>query len=69
MSGRGVFLTAPERLAQARRSLSAGAVLHGETMPARIVRGAIFCRLANFTEGHAAVRPQVALAVADMLCT
>jgi histidine ammonia-lyase len=31
------------------------------------VRGALFCRLANFIEGHAAVRTEVALAVASML--
>jgi len=42
-------------------------VLSGEVMPQRIARGAIFCRLANFIEGHAAVRPDLALAVASML--
>jgi histidine ammonia-lyase len=36
-------------------------------LPPRIVRGALFCRLANFIEGHAAVRTDVALAVASML--
>ena len=66
-TGRDVMLTAQERLALARRPLSAGAVLCGEAMPERIVRGAIFCRLTNFIEGHAAVRSEVALAVAAML--
>jgi histidine ammonia-lyase len=38
-----------------------------DELPPRIVRGALFCRLANFIEGHAAVRADVALAVASML--
>jgi histidine ammonia-lyase len=38
-----------------------------DEIPPRIVRGALFCRLANFIEGHAAVRADVALAVASML--
>jgi histidine ammonia-lyase len=66
-AGRDVMLSAQERLAKARRSISAGAVLCGEAMPERIVRGALFCRLANFIEGHAAVRTEVVLAVAAML--
>jgi histidine ammonia-lyase len=67
MSGRAVILTPPERRAQVRRPIAAGAVLFGEPMPERIVRGVLFCRLSNFIEGHAAVRADVALAVAAML--
>ena len=67
VSGRAVILTPPERRAQVRRPIAAGAVLFGEPMPAHIVRGVLFCRLSNFIEGHAAVRADVALAVAAML--
>jgi histidine ammonia-lyase len=39
----------------------------GEGLPSRVVRGIVFGRLANFVEGHAAVRGEVAEAVAAML--
>jgi histidine ammonia-lyase len=39
----------------------------GEPLPGRVVRGIVLARLANLVEGHAAVRSQVALAVAGML--
>ncbi len=39
----------------------------GEPLPERVVRGIVLARLANFVEGHAAARPQVAAAVAAML--
>jgi histidine ammonia-lyase len=61
------IFSSQERRALTRRFISAGAVLSGESMPERIVRGVIFCRLANFIEGHAAVRAEVAVAVAAML--
>jgi histidine ammonia-lyase len=67
VSGRGVILTPQERRAEIRRPVAAGAVLFGEPMPERIVRGILFCRLSNFIEGHAAVRADVALAVTAML--
>jgi histidine ammonia-lyase len=63
MSGREMILTPLERRAQIRRPVAAGAVLFGEPIPERIVRGVLFCRLSNFIEGHAAVRADVALAV------
>ena len=63
----GTTLNAQERRALSRRYIAAGAVLFGDELPPRIVRGALFCRLANFIEGHAAVRADVALAVATML--
>jgi histidine ammonia-lyase len=63
----GTTLNAQDRRALSRRYIAAGAVLFGDEVPPRIVRGALFCRLANFIEGHAAVRADVALAVASML--
>jgi histidine ammonia-lyase len=43
------------------------AMSFGESLPNRVVRAIIVARLANFLDGHAAVRGQVAQAVADML--
>ena len=39
----------------------------GAPLPERIVRGIVFARLANFVDGHAAVRPRLAVEVADLL--
>jgi histidine ammonia-lyase len=39
----------------------------GDALPDRVVRVILVARLANFLDGHAAVRGQVAQAVADML--
>lgn len=39
----------------------------GEPFPERVVRGIVFARLANLVEGHGAVRPELAVAVAGML--
>ncbi|GAB2176272.1 aromatic amino acid lyase [Dongia sp. agr-C8] len=43
------------------------AATFGEPFPKRVTRGFVLARLANFLEGHAAVRPQLAEAVAAML--
>jgi histidine ammonia-lyase len=43
------------------------AMSFGEALPERVVRAIVVARLANFIEGHAAVRGQTAQAVADML--
>lgn len=43
------------------------AVSFGEPLPERVVRAIVFARLANLVDGHAAVRPAVANAVAAML--
>lgn len=43
------------------------AMSFGEPLPDRVVRAILVARLANFVEGHAAVRGQTAQAVADML--
>jgi histidine ammonia-lyase len=39
----------------------------GQALPARVVRGIVLARLANFLEGHTAARGQVAAAVAALL--
>jgi histidine ammonia-lyase len=43
------------------------AATFGEPFPKRVTRGFVLARLANFLEGHAAVRPELAEAVAAML--
>jgi histidine ammonia-lyase len=43
------------------------AATFGEPFPKRVTRGFVLARLANFIEGHAAVRPALAEAVAAML--
>jgi histidine ammonia-lyase len=43
------------------------ATTFGEPFPERVVRGFVLARLANFIEGNAAVRPELAAAVAAML--
>jgi len=45
------------------------AMSFGEPLPERVVRAIVLARLANFLDGHAAVRGHVAQAVADMLDT
>ena len=59
-------LSPEERAEQAREATDRG-VSFGEALPERVVRGIVFARLANLLDGHAAVRPQVAEAVAGML--
>jgi histidine ammonia-lyase len=43
------------------------AMSFGEPLPERVVRAIVVARLANFLDGHAAVRGQVAQAVVDLL--
>ena len=43
------------------------AMSFGESLPDRVVRAILVARLANFLDGHAAVRGDVARAVANML--
>lgn len=59
-------LNSEERGQQARRSPHINASF-GRALPERVVRGIVLARLANYLEGHAGVRPQVAQAVAAML--
>jgi histidine ammonia-lyase len=56
-----------ELLTEERPSRLWTAASFGEPLPRRVVRGIVFARLANFLEGHAAVRGEVAKAVAAML--
>ena len=54
----------------ARRDYARGmqsAVSFGAPLPRRVVRGIVLARLANFVEGHSAVTPGLAVAVAAML--
>jgi histidine ammonia-lyase len=60
-------LDAEARRAQARHPTHHRAASWGEALPDRVTRGIVFARLANFIEGHGAVSPSVAQAVADML--
>ena len=55
------------RKAQARQPTHHRAASWGEALPDRVTRAIVFARLANFIEGHSAVSPTVAQAVADML--
>lgn len=59
--------TLEERRAHARQPMRQAAAGFGEPFPQRVVRGIVLARLANFLEGHAAIRPDLADAVADLL--
>lgn len=61
-----IRLSRRERKQQASRPPIAGASF-GEPLPERVTRGIVLARLANFLEGHGAVRPELAEAVAGML--
>ncbi|MBV8287674.1 MAG: aromatic amino acid lyase [Hyphomicrobiales bacterium] len=60
-------LSLEERERHARVKAYAAATSFGDPYPARVVRGMIFARLANFIEGNAATTPRIAKAVAAML--
>ncbi|MBC8036560.1 MAG: aromatic amino acid lyase [Rhizobiales bacterium] len=60
-------LSAEDRKLHAKRPPTPATASWGDLLPERVVRGIIFARLANFIEGHAAITPEVALAVAAML--
>ena len=62
----GTTLTPGERAEQATIASDRG-VSFGEDLPERVARGIVFARLANLVDGHAAVRPEVARAVAGVL--
>jgi histidine ammonia-lyase len=59
--------TPEERREHARRSPRAAASSFGESLPERVSRGIVLARLANFVEGHAAISPELAVAVAALL--
>jgi histidine ammonia-lyase len=60
-------LSPAERREHARRPPRPAACAFGPPQPQRVARGTVFARLANFVEGHAAVSPALAQAVAGML--
>ena len=62
-----VRLSGEERRAQAARPPRWPDASFGKPLPRRITRAIVLARLANFIEGHAAVRPELAQAVAGML--
>lgn len=70
-SGYGQFaskrLTGEQRRQHARRPPHGSFVAFGPALPERVVRGIVFARLVNYVEGHAAVSPELAAAVAGML--
>jgi histidine ammonia-lyase len=70
-SGYGQFagrrLSAAERVTHARRPPYGAHVAFGPPLPERVVRGFVFARLANYVEGHAAISPALAIAVAALL--
>mgnify|MGYP000473369937 CR=1 FL=1 len=59
--------TGDARRAHAQRPPRSPAVAFGETAPERVARGIVLARLANFIEGHAAITPALADAVAALL--
>ena len=60
-------LTPEERKAQAKAPTHYRATSWGDPLPERVLRGMVFARLANVIEGHAALSPHIADAVAAML--
>lgn len=62
-----IRLTPEERKAHARRPPIAPFAAFGDPLPERATRAIVFARLANFLEGHAAITPAIAVAVAKML--
>ena len=62
-----IRLTHDQRKAHAKQPPTAPATSWGDPLPDRVTRAIIFARLANFIEGHAAISPSIATAVAAML--
>lgn len=60
-------LDATARRAHAAIPPYSSAVAFGEPLPARIGRGIVLARLANFVDGHSAISPELAQAVAALL--
>jgi histidine ammonia-lyase len=59
--------TPEERKEHARRPLIAPMTSFGEPLPERVARGMVLARLTNVVEGHAAISPGLARAVAGLL--
>jgi histidine ammonia-lyase len=63
----GIRLEPAQRRAHAATPNHGTAVTFGAPFPQRVTRGFVLARLANLIEGHGAVRPRLAEAVAGML--
>ncbi len=64
---RARFRLTPEEMEAQGRRPHLGSSSWGEPLPERVVRGVVLARLANWVEGHGAVRPELATAVASLL--
>ena len=62
-----VRLKPEERRDHARKPPVGAYAAFGPPLPERVARGIVFARLANYVEGHAAVTPALAQAVAQLL--
>ena len=62
-----VRFTPEQRTEHARRPAHAAMASFGEPLPERVTRGMVFARLANFVDGHSAISPALAEAVAGLL--
>ena len=60
-------LSPAERKKHARTPPHGSLVAFGIALPERVARGIVFARLANYVEGHAAISPELAAAVAGLL--
>ncbi|MEM7427037.1 MAG: aromatic amino acid lyase [Pseudomonadota bacterium] len=60
-------LSPEARKEHAAKPVAPPAASWGDPVPERVARGIVFARLANFIEGHAGIRPELASAVAAML--
>ena len=60
-------MDADEAAAFHRRSLAVGAMSFGDPLPAQVVRGILFARLANLIEGHGATTVRVVSYIVGML--
>ncbi|TXG96680.1 MAG: histidine ammonia-lyase [Nevskiaceae bacterium] len=63
----GVRLSPEQRREHARRLPYGSYSAFGPALPDRLARGIVFARLANFVEGHAAISPDLACAIAALL--
>jgi len=60
-------LSPAERKKHARTPPHGSLVAFGIALPERVARGIVFARLTNYVEGHAAISPELAAAVAGLL--
>ena len=61
------FRLTREEMEEQGRQPHLGSSTWGEPLPERVVRGIVLARLANWLEGHGAVRPELASGVASLL--